>query len=104
MFYKIGITKNTVEIRYRMLYEKTGYKIVKVRIVKGLLKEIVDKEQTIHRKSSRNLLDDLIKYKPKKRFGGKSECYIVPPELVKYHDKLKIKYDTNEKIISIYRI
>lgn len=103
-FYKIGITKNTVEERYRDLFNKTGYKVVKVKIIKDTLYKIVNEEQTIHRKVSRKLMDELVKYKPKKKFGGKSECYNVPIELVSYKSKLISKYEKNEPIISIYHI
>jgi hypothetical protein len=104
MFYKIGITKNTVEERYRDLFNKTGYKIVKVNIVKDALFKIVNEEQTIHRKVSRKLDTNLIKYKPIRYFGGFSECYEVPSELKKYEVKLKIRYDEYDPIITIYRI
>jgi len=105
MFYKIGITKNTIEERYRDLYNKTGYKVIKVKIIKDTLHKIVNEEQTIHRKVSRKLDTNLIKYRPKKTFGGsKSECYEVPSDLMKYKLKLSLKYNSNEPIMSIYRI
>jgi hypothetical protein len=104
MFYKIGITKNTVEVRYRDLFNKTGYKVVKVKIVSDSIEKIVNEEQTIHRKVSRKLDTNLIKYKPIRYFGGISECYEVPSELKKYEVKLKRRYDEYDPIINIYRI
>ena len=104
VFYKIGITKNTVEERYKNLFEKTGYKVIKVRIIKNRLEEIVNMEQTIHRKVSRNLDTKLIKYKPNKYFGGISECYHIPNGLLKYENLIKQNYNNNSNIISIYQI
>lgn len=104
LFYKIGITKNTIEERYKTLFEKTGYKIIKVKVIKGLLSSIVNTEQTIHRKVKRNLDSELVKYKPKKYFGGYSECYEVPQSLLKYRDKIKSKFSKYDSIVSIYKI
>ncbi len=104
VFYKIGITKNTVEERYKNLFEKTGYKIIKVRIIKNTLNEVVNMEQTIHRKVSRNLDTKLIKYRPNKYFGGISECYEIPLGLKKYEKSIKSNYEENPNIISIYKM
>jgi hypothetical protein len=103
-FYKIGITKNTIEDRYKDLFEKTGYKIIKVRVIKKTLQEIVNMEQTIHIKVSRNLDTKLIKYKPKNYFGGISECYEIPSGLKVYDISLKNNYEKNQNIISIYKL
>jgi hypothetical protein len=103
-FYKIGITKNTVEVRYKDLFIKTGYKVIKVKIIKDTLSKIVNEEQTIHRRVSRKLDSNLIRYEPNVYFGGISECYEVPFELAKYEVKLKDNYEKYESIISIYRI
>ncbi len=103
-FYKIGITKNSVEVRYSRLFEKTGYKIVKIRVIKSTVYDVVNMEQTIHRKVSRNLDSKLIKYKPKIYFEGISECYEVPHGLRIHEEKIKQNYRKNENITSIYKI
>ena len=83
-FYKIGITKNTIEERYKSLFNETSYKVLKYKIITDKLKYIINIEQTIHKKVSRNLDMNLIRYKPQKYFGGIGECYLLPNELSKY--------------------
>ena len=100
-FYKIGITKNTIEERYKTLYEETGYKVLKYKIITDKLKYIINIEQTTHKMVSRNLDKNLIHYKPKKYFGGIGECYILPIELTKYIDLLKSKYKNFNKFIEL---
>ena len=100
-FYKIGITKNSIEERYRTLYDQTGYKILKYKIITDKLKYVINIEQTTHKMVSRNLDKNLIHYKPKKYFGGIGECYNLPIELTKYIDLLKSKYKYVNKFIEL---
>jgi hypothetical protein len=104
VFYKIGITKNLVEERYNLLFQKTGYKVVKVRVITGTLSSIVNREQTIHRKVTRNLDVNLIRYRPKKYFGGIGECYNLPQSLVFYESKLKTNYERCNKFQTLFNV
>jgi DNA-directed RNA polymerase subunit RPC12/RpoP len=104
VFYKVGITKNSIEERYKTLYEKTGYKIVKVKIIEDTLQKIINLEQTLHRKVSRGLDVDLIKYRPKKYFGGISECYQLPEKLKLYENRVRKRYLQYNSIISLNKI
>ncbi|MBM3915491.1 MAG: hypothetical protein FJ348_05560 [Sphingomonadales bacterium] len=104
VFYKIGITKNTIEERYKTLYEKTGYKIIKVKVIKDTLQKIINLEQTLHRKVTRGLDIDLIRYRPKKYFGGISECYYLPKSLQPYTSKLNNLYQSYNSISGINKL
>lgn len=104
VFYKIGITKNSIEERYKSLYEKTGYKIVKVKVIKDSLQKIINLEQTLHRKVTRGLDVELVKYRPKIYFGGISECYNLPSSLQNYSNKLKTNYQSYKIISGINKI
>ncbi|MCX6210181.1 MAG: zinc-ribbon domain-containing protein [Bacteroidetes bacterium] len=97
-FYKIGITKNSIEERYRTLYNRTKYKLVVVNFKKGTIKSIIDEEQTIHKKTTRKLDDALIKYRPAKYFDGVSECYNTPNEYGSLRLTLINSYQTYKSI------
>jgi uncharacterized protein YktA (UPF0223 family) len=97
-FYKIGITKKSIEERYRTLHNRTKYKIVIINVNKGTIKNIIDEEQTIHKKSTRKLDDTLIKYRPLKYFGGISECYNIPDEYGSLRLTLINSYKTYKSI------
>lgn len=104
VFYKIGITKYSIEDRYKFLFEKTGYKIIKVKTVWGTLESIINLEQTTHRKASRGLDSNLEKYRPNIYFGGISECYKIPKALEPYVIKIKNNYNKYEVFINILNI
>lgn len=91
-FYKIGITKTTIEERYRLLFTKTGYKILKYKIIKDKIKEVINIEQTTHKMVTRNLDSNLVRYIPQKYFGGIGESYYLPIELEKYKNSLQVDY------------
>jgi hypothetical protein len=98
-FYKIGITKNTISTRFNRLNQDTGYKIMIIEINMGLLEQIINEEQTIHKKTNKNIDAELKKYKPNIKFGGKSECFILPKEYITYKEILMKNY-FDIKIIS----
>lgn len=104
IFYKIGITKNSVEIRFNELFDKTGYKIIKVKIVKGKLEKIVNTEQTTHLKIAKSIDTNLEKYKPKKYFSGYSECYLLPKSLLHYKNKIIERYNENDLFLRLTQI
>ena len=70
-----------------------------IEINMGLLEQIINEEQTIHKKTKKNIDAELKKYIPNIKFGGKSECFILPKEYIKYKEILMKEY-SEIKIIS----
>jgi hypothetical protein len=65
-FLKLGFTKNTVKTRFK---NDMPYKIKVLRVVKNIDAEII--ETSIHRALKH------IKYSPKRKFSGHTECYSI---------------------------
>lgn len=103
-FLKIGITKYDVKVRYQKLSLNTDYKIVVVETRKGPVKEIIDQEQTTHKKTKRLLDDELVKYIPKQYFGGRSECYCITNDLEYIVSILKTQYKKLEQVTDLNSI
>jgi predicted Zn-ribbon and HTH transcriptional regulator/DNA-directed RNA polymerase subunit RPC12/RpoP len=103
-FLKIGITKHNVKIRYQKLRLNTNYKIVIVETKLGPIKDIIDQEQTTHKKTKRLLDNELLEYVPKQYFGGRSECYHMPKDLEYLVKILTLKYDKFDELNEIEKI
>jgi len=100
-FLKIGITKNTIAIRYDSLKYDTDYKILIIETILGNIRTIIDLEQTTHKRNSRNIDDSLSRYLPKKYFGGRSECYELTNDLEYLRALLTENYSSYENLIEI---
>jgi hypothetical protein len=103
-FYKIGITKNSIEKRYNRLYQETGYKILIIETKDGLIEDIINEEQITHKNSNKKNDSNLEKYNPKIKFGGKSECYILPSKFEIIKEQLLIDFENYDNIIEFYNL
>jgi len=69
IFYKIGITSNTVKIRFKHLYKNTKYKFEIIQTIEGTPLKIWNLENKIKKEKQKFL------YRPKKYFTGYTECF-----------------------------
>jgi hypothetical protein len=67
-FYKIGITRLSVEQRLMKIEQK--YNVEKVKIVKGTMKYVYEMEKKFKKEYKK------FSYKPLENFAGKNECFV----------------------------
>lgn len=81
IFYKIGITKDTLKVRFRKIRD---YGFEEIFLIKGDAEFIWDLEKTMFK-----MVKDK-KYQPKIKFCGHTECFSeIPNSVLKFMDRLK---------------
>ena len=65
----------------------------------GLIEDIINEEQITHKNSNKKNESNLEKYNPKIKFGGKSECYILPSKFEIIKEQLFIDFENYDNIL-----